>query len=158
VSVVSLLAVREEYEEQKDEIWVRYEDEWVSELRRIAIETSAFKMAYQRIVATNAAIIALAEDSGAVNALRSAIYSRLRLPRQSVTRADITHTTLFRYGQSPRDPQALLNAVSGFSLNTVTEISDIVISKELVYPSLAVEDLHTLPLGPGSIERGDKPE
>jgi hypothetical protein len=97
VSVAPLLAVREEYEQEKDELWTRHEDEWVRELRKIAVETPVFRLAYQRVVATDAAIIALAEDSDAVNTLRSLIASRLRLPGQSRTKMDITHTTLFRY-------------------------------------------------------------
>jgi hypothetical protein len=66
--------------------------------------------------------------------------------------ADLVHTTLFRYGGSLSDPEQFLAMVEDESANATSEVDELVISKELVYPSLETEVLERLPLAPRTPE------
>src|ERR671921_140576 len=61
VSVAWLLAVHASYAVAKDSLWECHAEEWTTELNRIAAESAAFRITYREVVATDTAVIALAE-------------------------------------------------------------------------------------------------
>jgi hypothetical protein len=146
VSVAWLLAVHASYTAPKDSLWERHADEWTAELHRIAAESEAFRITYEHIVATDSAVIALARPTGPVNRIRRVIGERLSLPPETRNEADLVHTTLFRYSGSLSDPEQFLAMVEDESAHATSEVEELVISKELVYPSLETEVLERLPL------------
>ena len=56
------------------------------------------------------------------------------------------HTTLFRYRGPLCDPGKFLAMLEGTSAEAAAEVDELVISKELVYPSLEAEVLGRIPL------------
>lgn len=56
------------------------------------------------------------------------------------------HTALFRYSGALSDPEKLLAALEDASAGATAEVEELVVSKELVYPSLEAEVLGRLPL------------
>jgi hypothetical protein len=97
-------------------------------------------------VATDSAVIALAEPTEPVNRIRTMIRERLRLPSETRNEADLVHTTLFRYGGPLSDPEKFLVLLEDTSAEAAAEVDELVVSKELVYPSLEGEVLGRLPL------------
>ena len=79
VSLAWLLAVHASYRVPKDSLWERHAEEWMAELTRIAAESTPFRIAYEHVVATDSAVIAIAQPSEPVNRIREAIRERLRL-------------------------------------------------------------------------------
>ena len=152
VSVAWLLALHASYPAPKDSLWERHAQEWTTELHRIAASSNAFRITYEHIVATDSAVIALARPTGPVNGIRRMIGERLGLPPETRNEADLVHTTLFRYGGSLSDPEQFLAKVEDESANATSEVDELVISKELVYPSLETEVLERLPLAPRTPE------
>jgi hypothetical protein len=152
VSVAWLLAVHASYPAPKDFLWERHAHEWTAELHRIAARSNAFRITYEHIVATDSAVIALARPTGPVNRIRQMIGERLSLPPETRNEADLVHTTLFRYGGSLSDPEQFLAMVEDESANATSEVDELVVSKELVYPSLETEVLERLPLAPRTPE------
>ena len=146
VSVAWLLAVHESYPVDKDSLWERHAEEWKAELRRIAAESTAFRITYEHVVATDSAVIVLARPSEPVNRIRQMIRERLRLPPETRNEADLVHTTLFRYRGQLSDPEKLLATLEETSADATTEVEELIVSKELVYPSLEAEVLGRLPL------------
>jgi hypothetical protein len=146
VSVAWLLAVHASYPVPKDSLWERHGEEWTTELRRIAAQSVGFRIAYGHVVATDSAVIALAEPTKPVNRIRGMIRGRLRLPPETRNEADLVHTTLFRYRGPLCDPEKFLAMLEDTSAEAATEVDELVISKELVYPSLEAEVLARLPL------------
>jgi 2'-5' RNA ligase len=146
VGVARLLAVHASYPAPKDSIWERHADEWTAELHRIAAESKAFRITYEHIVATDSAVIALARPTGSVNRIRRMIGERLSLPSEIRNEANLVHTTLFRFSGSLSDPEQFLAMVENESANATSEVDELVVSKELVYPSLQTEVLERLPL------------
>jgi hypothetical protein len=144
VSVAWLLAVHAGYPVSKDAIWERYGAGWAAEMKRIAARSAGFRISYGRIVATDSAVIALAEPTGPVNRIRRMIRDRLRLPPETRNGADLVHTTLFRYRGPLSDPRRFLATLE--STSAETEVDELVVSRELVYPSLETEALARLPL------------
>ena len=146
VSLAWLLAVHASYPVDKDSLWKRHAEEWMAQLRRIAAQSTAFQITYEHVVATDSAVIALAQPSEPVNRIREMIRQRLRLPSETHNEADLVHTTLFRYGGALCDPQKLLAMLEETSALATAEVEELVVTKELVYPSLEAEVLERLPL------------
>ena len=146
VSVAWLLAVHASYPVPKDSLWECHAEEWTTELNRIAAESAAFRITYREVVATDSAVIALAEPVERVNRIRQMIRERLRLPSETRNEADLVHTTLFRYRRPLSDPEKFLAMLEDTSAGAAAEVDELVVSKELVYPSLEAEVLARLPL------------
>ncbi len=146
VSVAWLLAVHVDYPADKDSLWERHAEQWTAELGRIAAESAGFRIAYQRIVATDSAVVALAEPSEPVNRIRRMIRDRLRLPPDTRNEADVVHTTLFRYRGPLSDPEKFFALLEETGADATAGVEELVISRELVYPSLRTEVLGRLPL------------
>jgi hypothetical protein len=146
VSIAWLLAVHASYPVPKDSLWERHAEEWTTELNRIAAQSTGFRITYEHVVATDSAVIALAEPTEPVNRIRRMISERLRLPSETRNEADLVHTTLFRYRGPLSDPEKFLAMLEDTSAEAAAEVDELVISKELVYPSLEAEVLARLPL------------
>jgi hypothetical protein len=146
VSIAWLLAVHASYPAPKDSLWERHGEEWTTELDRIATQSTGFRIAYEHVVATDSAVIALAEPTEPVNRIRRMIRERLRLPSETRNEADLVHTTLFRYRGPLSDPERFLAILEDMSAEAAAEVDELVVSKELVYPSLEAEVLARLPL------------
>jgi AcrR family transcriptional regulator len=148
VSLAWLLAVHVSYPVAKVSLWERYAEEWTTELNRIAAESLGFRITYEHVVATDSAVIALAEPTEPVNRIRRMIRERLRLPPETRNEADLVHTTLFRYGGPLYEPERFLAMLEDTSAEAASEVDELVISKELVFPSLEAEVLARLPRTP----------
>jgi hypothetical protein len=146
VSIAWLLAVHASYPVPKDSLWERHGEEWTMELDRIATQSAGFRIAYEHVVATDSTVIALAEPTEPVNRIRRMIRERLRLPSETRNEADLVHTTLFRYRGPLSDPERFLAMLEDMSAEAAAEVDELVVSKELVYPSLESEVLARLPL------------
>jgi hypothetical protein len=146
VSVAWLVAVHASYPAGKDFLWERHGEEWTAELGRIAAQSAGFRIAYEHVVATDSAVIALARPGEPVNRIRGMIRERLHLPPETRNRADLVHTTLFRYRGALSDPERLLATLEDASADATAEVGELVVSKEMVYPSLEAEVLGRLPL------------
>jgi hypothetical protein len=146
VTLAWLLAVHVSYPVDKDSLWKRHAEEWMAQLRRIAAQSAGFRITYEHVVATDSAVIALAQPSEPVNRIREMIRQRLRLPAETRNEADLVHTTLFRYRGALCDPEKLLAMLEDTSVHATAEVEELVVSKELVYPSLEAEVLGRLPL------------
>ena len=108
--------------------------------------TRGSRITYEYVVATDSAVIALAQPSEPVNRIREMIRERLRLPSETRNEADLVHTTLFRYGGALCDPEKLLAMLEDTRAFATAEVEELVVTKELVYPSLEAEVLGRLPL------------
>ena len=146
VSLAWLVAVHASYPADKDSLWERHAEEWMAQLRRIAAGSTAFRITYEHVVATDSAVIALAQPTEPVNRIREMIRERLRLPPETRNEADLVHTTLFRYRGALSDPEKLLAMLEDPRADATAEVEELVVSKELVYPSLEAEVLGRLPL------------
>ena len=136
------------YPVDKDALWKRHAQEWLTQLRRIAAKSTAFRITYEHVVATDSAVIVLAQPSEPVNRIRQMIGDLLRLPSETRNKADLVHTTLFRYRAQLSDPDKFLARLEDTSADATAEVEELVVSKELVYPSLKAEVLGRLPLLP----------
>jgi hypothetical protein len=104
VSIAWLVAVHASYQVAKDSLWERHGVEWMAQLRSIAAQSAGFRITYEHVVATDSAVVVLAQPSEPVNRIREMIRDRLRLPPETRNEADLVHTTLFRYGGALCDP------------------------------------------------------
>ncbi len=148
VSVAPLLGVRQDYDRPKELIWEDFGDVCVENLRTIAAGCEEFEIKYTGVVATDTAIIAVANDEGQLGRLREKIFERLPLPEnRSIANVDMIHTTLFRYPTQLKDVGRLLDTVAAVAPEVaLMTVSNLVLSKECVYPSLESRVLATVRL------------
>ena len=97
-------------------------------------------------MATDSAVVTLARPTEPVNRIRRMIRERLRLPSETRNEADLVHTTLFRYRGPLSDPEKYLAMLGGTTAYATAEVDELVVSRELVYPSLETEVLARFPL------------
>ena len=145
-TIAWILATRHTYSKPKDELWKTIEIDCQTELKKISTNFLGFTINFTDIVATNAAIIALAYDNGEMSSLRQAVKSSLPIPQETKNEAEIIHTTLFRYAKPLNNPRRLLDLVGGFRVETPVTIDNLAIRKESVYPSLESKLLYLVKL------------
>lgn len=149
VSVAWLLAVHREYPRAKSEIWAERGTAWLRGLRQLAHSIRPFEICYDSLVATDSAIIAVAEPSEPVNDIRAKIANELDLLPESRSSATIVHSTLCRYRGPLNNPESVLRSLDGSSIVARSQVSELEVSKEVVYPSLKTECVTSLPLATG---------
>lgn len=81
-----------------------------------------------------------------MSALRRELLATLDLPG-SASRGDLVHTTLFRYAQPLRDPAALVHALDANRRQVTVGVTQLVVFREKVFPSLDYDIVHRCPLG-----------
>jgi hypothetical protein len=144
-NLISLLPVTREFDRPKDELWQRRAPEWIATLADAASRTSGFGLTFRRLAATNAAIIAVADQPNRLSALRRELTPLLQLPSRAGS-GDLAHVTLFRYAAPLRDSASLLRWVAETEFHVDVNVSELLVVKERVYPRLDYEVVHRLPL------------
>ena len=81
-------------------------------------------------------MIAVATPTEPVQELRRAIRASLVLPPQTQNNADIVHITVARYRSPLADPAGLLAQAHATTLDAPSAADALVVSEELVFPSL----------------------
>lgn len=145
MSVAWLLAVHRSYSVPKDVLWARHGAQWMARLQQIARSYGPFEICYHALVATDSAVIAVAEPCEPMNELREKIRNELDLPTESRNGGRLVHTTVCRYRGPFADPVSFVNRVSGCSLAVRSPVRTLEVSRELVYPSLKTVVLAQVP-------------
>jgi hypothetical protein len=147
LSVAWLLAVHIDYGESKQEIWARHGAEWCAQLTGIAAQHGPFKLRFRWLVVTDTSVIAIATPTEPVQQLRAAITASLFLPPQTKNNADIVHITVARYQSPLANPAGLLAQAHATPLDAPSLADALVVSEELVFPSLVTNVRARLKLG-----------
>lgn len=147
ISVATLLSVREEYGTSKEAIWARWGEPWCESLAQLAAVLRPFRIRFTRLHVSSAAVIAMAEPVPEVDEVRARARDLLSRAGLKAAQPSILHCTLLRYGASGKGLGALVGSTQAAELSTETTVERLVISKELVYPSLVSESLAHLRLG-----------
>jgi hypothetical protein len=147
-SVAWLLAVGRDFAEPKDALWAARGDEWLKVMASITERTPAMRLRYQRLVVTDAAIIAVAQEPTPVGGFRHELAAALELPWPiSYSSAEVVHTTLFRYSEALSDPAGLLRRLEATPVAIETSVSELLMVRESMYYTARYEVLRRLPLG-----------
>jgi len=121
-NLVWLLPVHQEFDRTKDELWDLH-------------------------LATDSAIIAVAEEPNGLSALRRKLMSALSVPG-SLSAGDLVHTTLFRYARPLRDPATLMRRLAA-GVHVDVDVYEVLVVRERIFPSLDYEVLRRVVLGHG---------
>ena len=146
-----LLPVHQEFSRPKDELWRRHGPGWLATLSGVVGAEGSFRLCYRQLVATDSAIIAVAAEPNPISALRHELRPVLPVPG-GLSAGELVHTTLFRYARPLRDPAALVHWLAATELRIDAEVSEFLVVRERVFPSLDYQVLHRLalvPAGPG---------
>jgi hypothetical protein len=147
-SVAWLLQVRKEFDRPKDEIWRAHGEQWVKTMAAVTDATAAMQLRYHRLVVTDAAIIAVAEEPNPMADLRHQITTALDLPWPiTYSSLGIVHSSLLRYRQPLADPAGLLRRLAAIPVDVETEVTELLMVREYTFPTLDYEVLQRLPLG-----------
>ena len=143
-TVAFLVPVHRQVAGDKNEIWAGNEDRWLAAISSArSVSPAPFRLRYRRLVATDAAIIAVADTPNPINALRQELEHRLELP-WPLAKGPLNHVSLFRYREPLRDPAGLLRALAALEFTIETEVSELLTIRETTFPCLEYEVLHRL--------------
>jgi hypothetical protein len=147
-SVAWLLPVGREFSEPKDALWAEHGEDWLKIIAAITERIQPMQLCYRRLVVTDAAIIAVAEEPNPVGSFRRELTAALGLPWPiSYSSVGIVHTTLLRYRQPLSDPAGLLDRLQAMPVAIETGVSELLMVRESVYYTLEYEVLRRMPLG-----------
>lgn len=154
-SVAWPLAVGRDFGQPKDEIWQQHGEDWLKIIAAVTDAAGPLRLRYQRLVMTDAAIIAVAAEPNPVGDLRREIVAALGLPWEiCYGSVGVVHTTLLRYSQPVADPAGLLRHLVALPISIETKVSELLMVREFRYPTLDYEILRRLPLSAGSLRLG----
>jgi 2'-5' RNA ligase len=150
ISVAWLLGVHEEYARPKEELWARYGPGWLASLATVLGAQPSFSLRLRQLVATDAAVIAVAATPNPVTALRAQLAGALARPgRRPLSRGELVHATLFRYGGPLADPASFLCRVDRAELDIDIAVHEIALVREVLFPSLGYQTIRRFTLTPG---------
>jgi hypothetical protein len=143
-----LLPAHQEFDRPKDELWQLHSPEWMAILEGILGATESVRLRFRHLVATDSAIIAVAEEPNRISALRRRLMPALSVPG-SLSAGELVHTTLFRYARPLRDPPRLMRRLTcGLDVNI--DVRQVLVIRERIFPSLDYEVLRRISLAPGA--------
>jgi hypothetical protein len=146
-SVAWLLGTQADFARPKDEIWQEQGDDWLKIIAGRTDATGPIRLRFGKIVMTSAAVIAIAEEPNPVAQFRRELTAALSLDWPITYESlGVVHVTLLRYRQPLADPAGLLRHISAASISVETEIDELILVRETVYPTLDYEILRHLPL------------
>ena len=147
-SVAWLLLVARDFGLQKDALWAEHGEDWLKIIASIADVTPPMRLCYRRLVVTDSAIVAVAQEPNPVGAFRRELTAALGLTWPiCYSSVGIVHTTLFRYRQPPSDPAGLLRRLEAMPVAIETGVSELLMVRESMYYTHEYEVLRRLPLG-----------
>jgi hypothetical protein len=145
-----LLPGSAEFDRPKDELWHQNGSRWLAQLEELTVATSRFTLAFRRLVVTDVAIIAVAEEPNGLSAFRRRLLTVMDAPGNS-HRYDLVHTTLFRYSAPLRDPAALLELAAASDVQIDFDVSELMVAREHTFPFLGYDVLRRFVLPAGSL-------
>jgi hypothetical protein len=149
-SIAWLLGTQARFDRPKAEIWQEQGDDWLKIITGLTDATGPMRLRFHQIVMTSAAVIAIAEEPNPVAEFRRELTAALDLDWPITYESlGIVHVTLLRYSQPLADPAGLLSRISAASISVETEIDELIMVRETVYPTLDYEILRHLPLRGG---------
>lgn len=157
-NLVWLLPVHQEFDRPKDELWQRDSPQWLAILDDIVGQAQGFPLRFRHLVATDSAVIAVAEEPNRLSALRRELKSALQVPG-SLSAGELVHMTLFRYERPLRSPALLVRRLAA-GVQIDVAVREVLVVRERIFPSLDYDVLHRIslePPGPGSRSCGTDP-
>jgi len=142
-----LLPVHQEFGRPKDELWQRHGPGWLAILTTVLGAAGSFRLCFRQLVATDAAIIVVADEPNQVSVLRRELAPALPVPG-GLSAGELVHTTLFRYGGPLRDPASLVHWLAAAEFHIDVDVSELLVIRERIFPSLDYQVLHRLALAP----------
>ena len=105
------------------------------------------RLRYNRLVVTDAAVIAVAAEPNPMADLRRQITSGLGLA-WPITYASlgVVHSSLLRYQAPLADPAGLLRRAEALHVDVETEVAELLMVRERTFPTLDYDVLRRLPL------------
>jgi hypothetical protein len=146
-SVAWLLAVARDFDQPKDEIWQEHGPDWLKAIGAVTDLTAPIRIRWQRLVATDAAIVSVAAEPTPFAEVRRQLVGELDLSWPiTYSELGVVHSSLMRYRQPLTDPAGLLARLSSLPIDVETEVTELLMVREIVYPTLDYQVLARLPL------------
>jgi hypothetical protein len=147
VSVACFLSVRDDYDVSKDLLWARHGVEWTGRLREIVADLPPFRITFTHLLVTDEAVVAIAQPRDEIEAVRGCVTRMLTAFGLPSFQPSIVHSTLLRYESPDFDHERLRELAEGVQVRKAVLVNSLVISREVVYPSLVTDEVDRLALG-----------
>jgi hypothetical protein len=138
ITAGALVPVLAELDRQKDEIWRQYGAGWSEVIATAAAATPVAPLRFRRLMMTDAAIIAVAEEPNPISELRRRLEGELDLP-WPLSKGELVHCTLLRYREHLPRPEPLARAVASAQYAVDTGVTELIVVRETTFPCLDFE-------------------
>ena len=145
INVAWLLPVHESSAPSKSAVWEANKERWNFEVEHALAGTGRFVLTFRSVIATDSAVIAVAEPAAEVNRFREILAETLAVP-WDICRGDLVHSTIFRYARPLEEPAELLSRLAGIRLSAEVSVEEIILVREKKFPSLEFDVLRNYPL------------
>lgn len=136
-----------EYSRDKDSLFASFQKKYQNTLVQILSDTPKLTVTFDTIEARPQAIIIKATNSSSLNSIRAKLTARMRLPDETRTPPDITHSSIARYLKE-MDLEKVQGVVAAHTMNLREEITEFKLIRNEVLPLQKYEVLGTYLLPP----------
>lgn len=151
MTILPLLWVRRHYPVGRDAVWNSIKDDARSVVAEVTQQSSGFSFTAARVRGFPGACVLEFVPAEALFELRRALKRRLPSDCRIERVPDLAHVTLFRFKQAVALPAAYFQAGPEMRPAFPWRIDRLILSEELVYPSLVTSDVGIYRLGAGQI-------
>lgn len=125
-----------------DEAWATIEKDFLAKFRACDDTFSSFQVSFTKIIPMTSAIIwAAVDDHDEMQTLRATLKEKLPFPTETTKKNTFIHTTVARYKTKLRDPHRVFQLLKNYQAPISMEVTEIILRKENLYPSLNTTDL-----------------
>lgn len=102
----------------------------------------SFEITFSKLIATTTGIVWTATDTAdQLEDLRKIFLRELPFPTETTKRNHIIHTTVARYSNKLNNPQRLLSYIEEQNKEVGMQVKEIILRKELMFPSIETEEI-----------------
>lgn len=138
-----------EYAQGREKTWEGIQNSFLTEFQKLNHVFSEFDITFSGLVATTSGIILCGYDEeDELEHCREEFLKRLPFPSETKKLNHIIHTTVVRYKNNLSNPGAVFQYLSTKQDSVTMRVKQIVLKKELIFPSLQTEAISGIELDP----------
>ena len=127
--------------------WELVQKEFITKFLALNKMLNAFSISFQPLLVFPAAIIwAAFDENDELEKLREVFFAKLPFPPETPKRNHMIPTSLARFKKKLTNPQKLLDFVSLQKFDSTMKVSEIILRRENLYPSLETREIARIQL------------
>lgn len=147
VSVNQVIFWDDNYALGNENTWNNVSSQFIEVFSSLHKKYESFNITFSKVIATTSGIVWCATDEhDELENLRNNFFQLLPFPSETTKKNHIIHTTIARFQNKLSNPNKVWEWAEYKKDYVIMKVNNIVLRKELVFPSIKTETLHTIGL------------